>query len=304
MRRAGAAAALWLLACQRTEPVAPAERNLPEGIAARVGSEQIRTETVSRIAVAEGVGPRVARERAVFDALFAEAGRARLTPEQVRAGTRAVQARALLESLAQQARALGPPTDAELDGLLKERWLEFDRPEAVVVVHAVALTPADGNTQASQKLGKELKEKLAGITDPDEFLRVAREIPGGEVKIRAERVPAICADTRGFQLGVAGAQSAGNFDAEFTRAAHALKNPGDQSPLVHTGFGYHVILLQERLPERRVPREEARRQLLDDAVARRADREKRALVERLEAAGQIQVSRNFEALTAGLGPPP
>jgi hypothetical protein len=171
------------------------------------------------------------------------------------------------------------------------------------VVHAVALTPAGGNTEAALKVGKELQEKLAGITNPDEFLRVAQAVPKGEVAIRAERVPAICADTRGFQLGIAGAQSAGNFDAEFTRAAHALAAPGDQSPLVHTGFGYHVILLQERLPERRVAREDARRQLLDDAVARRADQRKRGLVERLQAAGRIEVSRNFEALTAGLGPP-
>ncbi len=224
----------------------------------------------------------------------------------MRAGTRAVEARALLEQLADEARAGGPPSDAELDVLLRERWLEFDRPEAVVVVHAVALTPPGGKTEAAaaEKVGKELKEKLAGITDPNEFLRVAQEIPKGEITIRAERVPAICADTRGFHLGIAGAQSAGNFDSEFTRAAHALKQPGDQSPLVRTGFGYHVILLEERLPERRVAREEARQQLFDDAVARRADRAKRGLVERLQAAGRIEVSRNFDALTVGLEPPP
>ena len=305
MKRLGAAA-LWLAACQRAEPAAPPElaQNLPEGIAARVGSQQIRVETVSRIAGAEQLGPRVARERAVYDALFAEAGRARLDPALVRAGTRAVEARALLEGLADEARAKGLPDDAELDVFLKERWLEFDRPEAVIVVHAVALTPSGANTEAAEKLGKELKTRLAGITDAEEFLRVAKELPQGEIAIRAERVPAICADTRGFQLSVGGARSAGNFDAEFTRAAHALKAPGEQSPLVHTGFGFHVLLLEERLPERRVPREEARKQLLEDAVARRADRAKRSLVERLEAQTRIEVSRNFEALTAELGPPP
>lgn len=302
MKRLWAVAA-WLVACQQAGPVAPAESNLPEGIAARVGSEQIRVETVSRIASAAGVEPRVARDRAVYDALFAEAGRARLDPALVRAGTRGVEARALLESLAAEARAQGPTSDAELDVLLRERWLEFDRPEAVVVVHAVALTPADGKTEAAEKLGKELKERLAGITNPEEFLRVAQAIPKGEIRIRAERVPAICADTRGFHLGIAGAQSAGNFDAEFTRAAHALKTPGEQSPLIHTGFGYHVILLEERLPERRVPREQARQQLFEDAVARRADQKRRGLVERLEASGRIEVTRNFDALTAGLGPP-
>jgi len=298
------ALALCLVACERAESAAPVEKNLPEGIAARVGSEQIRVETVARIASAAQVPPSVARDRAVYDALFAAEGRVRLDPVVVRAGTLAVEARALLESLAEKARAEGPPNDAELDVFLRERWLEFDLPEAVVVVHAVALTPAGGKPDAARKVGEELAAKLAGITHPDEFLRVAKALPKGEIEVRAERVPAVCADTRGFQLTVAGAVSAGNFDADFTRAAHALKRPGDQSPLVHTSFGYHVILLEERLPERRIAREEARNQLLEDAVARRAGQEMRALVERLEGAAGIQVSRNFDALTAGLELPP
>ena len=295
---------LFLIACQTPPSAAPAASDLPAGIAARVGPTEIRIETVARIAAAQVVDAREARERAVFDALVALESRRALSPPLVQAGERSAHARALLESLARGAEAKGPPDDREIDELLKERWVDLDRPESVRVVHAVALLPADGKKDAAHAVALELQRELAGIGDPAEFLKRAEAFPKGAVTVRAERLPALTADGRGWRVGPNGSQPAGNFDPVFARAAHALRTPGDLSNAVETRFGFHLILLEERLPEQRIPRDEARRVLVPDVVSRRAEREHRALVERLERQIGIEVSRNFDALTAGLEPGP
>jgi peptidyl-prolyl cis-trans isomerase C len=294
----------FLFACQTPPTAAPAAGELPSGIAARVGTTEIRIETVARIAAAQLVDPREARERAVFDALTALESRRVLSPPLVQAGERSTHARALLESLARGAEAKGPPDDAEIDELLKERWVDLDRPESVRVVHAVALLPADGKKEAARALALDLQRELEDIGDPAEFLKRAEGVPKGGLTVRAEGLPAITADGRGWRVGPNGSEAAGSFDPVFTRAAHALHTPGDLSNVVETRFGFHLILLVERLPEQRIPRDEARRLLVPDVVSRRAERERRALIERLQHQVAIEVSRNFDALTSGLEPGP
>jgi hypothetical protein len=295
---------LLLIACQTPPSAAPAAGDLPAGIAARVGPTEIRIETVARIAAAQAVDPRAARERAVFDALTALEGRRVLSPPLVHAGEKSAHTRALLESLARAAEAKGPPDDSELDELLKQRWVDLDRPESVRVVHAVVLLPTDGKKDAARALALELQRELEGVGDPAEFLKRAAAFPKGALSVRAERLPALTADGRGWQVGLNGSEAAGNFDSVFTRAAHALRTPGALSEPIETRFGFHLILLVERLPEQRIPRDEARRVLVPDVVSRRAERERRALVERLERQVGIEVSRNFDALTSNLEPGP
>jgi hypothetical protein len=262
----------------------------------------VRIETVLRIAEARGIDPRTAREHAVSDALFALEGERSVDPAVAHAGKRSAHSRALLEAMQRAARAEGPPRDSELDELLRERWVALDRPESVRVVHAVALFPKDGTPDEARRVGLELSRALAGISDPAEFLKKAQEFPDQAVSLRAERLPPFTADGRAFRVGAMGTEPAGNFEPVFTRAAHALAAPGAQSDLVETRYGFHVILLEERLPPQSIPREDQRRVLFEDVVTRRAASLRRALLEQLESRVRIEVSRNFEALTSSLGP--
>ena len=84
--------------------------------------------------------------------------------------------------------------------------------------------------------------------------------------------------------------------AEYAAAAHALQAPGDLSDPVRTEFGYHVIRLEERLPERRVPRERVVELVTAEVYGARARAAMLGLVEPREAA--VQVERGAENLTA------
>ena len=51
---------------------------------------------------------------------------------------------------------------------------------------------------------------------------------------------------------------------EFEEAAFALKNPGDVSEPVKTQFGWHIIKLEERIPESTAPFEQVKAQLIQN----------------------------------------
>ncbi|HLV64503.1 MAG TPA: peptidyl-prolyl cis-trans isomerase [Polyangiaceae bacterium] len=288
-------------ACERSAPPAPPARGkLPPGIAAQVGDESVRLETVQRVAAAQNVSLEQARERALSDALFgAEAARA-VHPAVRRVTERGVLARALLEGMARAAEAEGPPTDAELDAIIAQRWPELDRPESARVTHAVALFP-EGNEKKREevlRVARAIEVAVRDASDADAFIRAARAVPRGSIEVRAERLPPITPDGRGWTSSLSGDHPAGTYDAAFARAANALSRPGEQSGLVETRFGFHVLRLEERYPERRIPRADLRRVLEPEVFARRARERERALRARLEAEVEIAVARNVDALTA------
>ena len=91
-----------------------------------------------------------------------------------------------------------------------------------------------------------------------------------------------------------------SFDSVFAQAANQLKEPGDQSEIVETRFGFHVILLEERLPERRM-HEQARKQALrSEVIGARALALRNSLVEELAVRSPISVSRDIDRATAVL----
>ena len=56
---------------------------------------------------------------------------------------------------------------------------------------------------------------------------------------------------------------------EFEEAAFALQNPGDVSEPVKTQFGWHVIKLEERIPESAVPFEQVKQNIIEELRGRK-----------------------------------
>ena len=65
-----------------------------------------------------------------------------------------------------------------------------------------------------------------------------------------------------------------------------------------TPFGYHVILLDERLPAVKLTLDERRERLVDVVVALRAKTELDALLERLKQQTPVELPRSADELTA------
>jgi hypothetical protein len=192
---------------------------------------------------------------------------------------------------------MGPGTDSEVNEVTAERWLEFDRPPSVRTAHAVVLVKKTDEAAPARALAERLAAALRGITVGAEFLERARAFPAPPpLSITAEQLSPVTADGRMWEHGPR--PQVVTLDPDYTRAAHALKHPGDQSPIVKSAFGYHVIFLEELVPEQRVPLEERRALLNDEIVTRRAKKLLEATLTRLRQATPFEVVRAADSLTA------
>jgi peptidyl-prolyl cis-trans isomerase C len=296
-------ALLTVLACSSSERDSIERAALPPGVVARVGTTDIAATTVASIAQAQRISPVVATERAINDALLASAAQARRDEASVAA--RSAHSRALVEALQIAAAEAGPVTDEEIAKLTAERWTELDRPVAVRTTHVVALVKKPDDDAPARAFAERMARELEGIREPAAFIERAKALgkeAAGGVEFTAERLPPIVTDGRSFDPDRP--QEQGTFDQDYTRAAHALAEAGAHSPVVKTRFGYHVILLEERIAEQRVSLEERRSKLGPVAIARRAQRELGKLITSLRGNTPVEVSRAVEELTARVGVAP
>lgn len=279
-------------------PPTAASQRLPDGTAATVAGDAVSTATVARIAERRAVSPPNALELAVSDALFAEQARQRAPDGVAVAIERAARARALLEIVAAESASRGPATDQELEALVHERWTELDRPTGVRTTHAVVLTKGPEQDAAARALASKIALSVAAATTQEDFERLAKAVPAGDADVRVERLPVVMPDGRAAVLKESGYVPMGQFDLEFARAANALTEPGQQSPVVRTNFGYHVIRLEERIPGVSVRPEERAKLLGAEALNRRASQARTELLEKLRGGTVIATDRAVDDLTA------
>lgn len=276
---------------------------------ASVGDAPIRAEQVARVAAAQSIPMKEARDLAIRDALLASEARARGVDAdaQVQLAASGVLARALVRQIAADAEARGPVTDAELDEVTAAHWTELDRPDAARTVHAVVLlkkdAPADRRAVGAA-LAEAIRKALtpaietAHQTEPPPqgeraedpviavFRKSADAVPKGDLEVRVEALAPVVADGRTLVEGQA-------FDETFAKAAIQLTKRGDLSPVTETPFGFHVMLLLERIPGHTVPREERRAMVREEVMSKRARAAKDQLLEGLHR--DVVIDRSVDA---------
>ena len=294
-----ALAAAWLvLGCGRGSAPNPGSSALPPGAVGRAGSELVSAKTVSRIEAGQGVAPREALDLALSDALLAHAARSQLTTPATRSLERAASARALLEQLLHDAELAGPPTPQELSEVLRDRWPDFNRPDAVRTTHAVVMNNQPERDAAARAVADQLAAALAFATSSEQLIQIAEAFPSQGFSVRAESLPFVTSDGRVLLRRETGfVADRGTFDADFAHAASAIALPGELSGVVKSGFGYHVIRLDERALGMSFPEAELPSLLGAEVLQRRAKRARRELLTRIKATTVVQIDRAADDLT-------
>ncbi len=269
-------------------------------VAARVTAgavtDVVPVAVVTAIAKEQKLSPADAVRRAVDDAVAAAAARERGLDRQPPAAWLLVAARARFtaDRVRAEAKAGGPPTDAEVEELSKQFWREVDRPVSARVVHVVVTPSQKGDPAAlerARKLAEELRAATLDAKTPEEFLEKAKAFPHPtDLGVRAEKLPAFTDD--GYSI-----EGPDLFDEAFVKAAHRIERAGDTSPVVQSKFGWHVIRLVERVPEQRMPFETRRIAFTEDVYVLRARRALEARLKPLRSANQVTIAPSAEQLT-------
>jgi parvulin-like peptidyl-prolyl isomerase len=274
--RIGAALVVSLVCAVACQPSAPLQKSgaLPAGVVATVGSDSIYSESIERIAAAQGVEAPVARDQAVFDALVAAYARERFGPALSRQAKKSASARVLLQNLSRRASDQGPPTDEEVTAATERRFWELDQPALLRTTHAVVVLHKPDDDGRARALAERIHGAVASARDPASFRAAAEAIPKGGLELQVQDLDPVARDGRAIDPAKPPppGSTVAHFADDYVAAAYAIPEIGMKSPVVRTEFGYHVILAVERIPEQRTPLEERRRLLAPEILAARAEK--------------------------------
>jgi peptidyl-prolyl cis-trans isomerase C len=163
-------------------------------------------------------------------------------------------AQAMIGKIEKDAAAEFDAKEAEFLPAARETYMlnkqKYQKPEQINAAH-ILFDPAKHGSEGALTLAKETRAKLLAGAN---FAKLAAEVSDDPT-----------AKTNGGELGWF---PASKMDPAFSKAAFALKKPGDLSEPVQSAFGWHIIRLEGRRPPEDLPWEQARRQIMADLKQR------------------------------------
>jgi hypothetical protein len=113
------------------------------------------------------------------------------------------------------------------------------------------------------------------------FIGRASAVDKRGFKVTSEALHPVGRDGRTLEFGDKMRRAGVTLDSAFVDAAFKLAHRGDLSDFVRTPFGFHVIMLVDRLPASIWPLEARRERFASRIIHERTERALAALVERL-----------------------
>lgn len=267
----------------------------PDRIAARVDGEPITLDDVEDLVEMSdgGLGAGEALGALVEQQLLAREAwrRGHRGGSALEIERRRAMARALLGNLGEELTAEDVPLE-DIRQFYEERKTVFVHPPLRDVVHAVALT-GEGklSDREAEDLARRAAEAVAGAADARAFQEALKPLRSGEGKgvLKVEDLPPFPGEGSGF-------------DEVFVEAVWGLQGPGSISVPVRTRFGWHVIMMQQDIPERNSSFEEARREIAEGLLPAFKKRETERAIEKLgEKTGVKIYDARLETESGGPG---
>jgi parvulin-like peptidyl-prolyl isomerase len=175
-------------------------------------------------------------------------------------------------------------SDTELERYYHENEYRLTFPEQVRVRHILLTWKPLGTQDDRAAIRRQMEPILERARNGEDFAALAAEF------------------SEDFATKSAGGDTGlfyrGQMAAAFEEAAFALE-PGEIPDPVETGFGVHILKLEERLEARLVPLDEVREKLRDHVRDEKMEAAVRAKIDELRAAADIEVLIAIEPPKSG-----
>jgi peptidyl-prolyl cis-trans isomerase C len=199
-----------------------------------------------------------------------------LLRKQMKMAMEEVLGRARLEHLRQQALAVKP----DFEELARERYQanqdKYRLPEQVKVSHI--LIKSEGDSEEAERKAKQLAEKVRQLA-------LAGEEPFAELALQYSQDSSVKENK-----GELGFISPGMTVKSFEKAAFALQEAGEISPVIKSQFGFHIIRLEQRQPARLRPFEQVKKELIAEIKRKHLNQVVQAHLSKIRNAKGIEMN--------------